>query len=465
MRNTLKKFIGDKRFYAMVLAVALPIMLQNGITNFVSLLDNIMVGQVGTEQMSGVAIVNQLFFVFNLCIFGAVSGAGIFTAQFFGKNDEEGIRQTLRFKYLAGVVLTAVAVLVLVLLQTPLINLYLHDGSVEGDLELTLKYGKDYLAVMLIGLLPYAVSQVIGSTMRETGHTVMPMLAGLAAVVVNCTGNYILIFGAFQGAPVMGVVGAAIATVASRFVEMLLLIIYTAARKTVFPAFRGVFTRLFSIERELLKNIFKKGMPLFVNEMLWAIGMSGLAMCYSKRGLAVVTGYNIASTVINVFNIAYMALGNAVGIIIGKYLGAGEYDEAVDIDRKLIAFSVFVGTVMGIILLCTAGAVSAHLQHHCRSENRRAPNADGYGLSFPLSELYAHVLFYAALGRENLYYIYIRQRFRLLRKFSAGVCSGRIYNAFHSAHLHNMQLRGNNKGDNRICHAQKAHMDKQNRLA
>ena len=354
MRNTLKKFIGDKKFYAMVLAVALPIMLQNGITNFVSLLDNIMVGQVGTEQMSGVAIVNQLFFVFNLCIFGAVSGAGIFTAQFFGKNDEEGIRQTLRFKYLAGVVLTAVAVLVLVLLQTPLINLYLHDGSVEGDLELTLKYGKDYLAVMLIGLLPYAVSQVIGSTMRETGHTVMPMLAGLAAVVVNCTGNYILIFGHF-GAPVMGVVGAAIATVASRFVEMLLLIIYTAARKTVFPAFRGVFTRLFSVERELLKNIFKKGMPLFVNEMLWAIGMSGLAMCYSKRGLAVVTGYNIASTVINVFNIAYMALGNAVGIIIGKYLGAGEYEEAVDIDRKLIAFSVFVGTVMGIILLCTAG--------------------------------------------------------------------------------------------------------------
>ena len=87
MRNLLKKFIGDKRFYAMVLAVALPIMLQNGITNFVSLLDNIMVGQVGTEQMSGVAIVNQLFFVFNLCIFGAVSGAGIFTAQFHGNKD------------------------------------------------------------------------------------------------------------------------------------------------------------------------------------------------------------------------------------------------------------------------------------------------------------------------------------------------------------------------------------------
>ena len=101
MWKTLKKrFIGDKRFYLMVLAIAVPIMIQNGITNFVSLLDNIMVGQIGTEQMSGVAIVNQLLFVFNLCIFGAVSGAGIFTAQFAGSRDHEGVRHTFRFEIL-----------------------------------------------------------------------------------------------------------------------------------------------------------------------------------------------------------------------------------------------------------------------------------------------------------------------------------------------------------------------------
>lgn len=92
--NVRKKFIGDKQFYKMVLAIAIPIMIQNGITNFVSLLDNIMVGQIGTEQMSGVAIVNQLIFVYNLCIFGGVSGAGIFTAQYFGQKDDEGIRHT-----------------------------------------------------------------------------------------------------------------------------------------------------------------------------------------------------------------------------------------------------------------------------------------------------------------------------------------------------------------------------------
>ena len=105
-----RKFIGDKRFYLMVLGVAMPIMIQNGITNFVSLLDNIMVGQVGTEQMSGVAIVNQLLFIYNLCIFGGVSGAGIFSAQYFGQGNDEGVRNTFRFKLWIGVILTAAAI-------------------------------------------------------------------------------------------------------------------------------------------------------------------------------------------------------------------------------------------------------------------------------------------------------------------------------------------------------------------
>ncbi len=101
-----KKFIGDKAFYRMVLAVAVPIMIQNGFTNFVSLLDNIMIGRIGTEQMSGAAIVNQLIFVYNLCIFGGVSGAGIFTAQYFGQKDHEGVRQTFRYKFWLAVILT-----------------------------------------------------------------------------------------------------------------------------------------------------------------------------------------------------------------------------------------------------------------------------------------------------------------------------------------------------------------------
>ena len=124
-----RKFIGDKKFYMMVLAVAVPIMIQNGITNFVSLLDNIMIGRIGTEQMSGASIVNQLIFVYNLCIFGGVSGAGIFTAQYFGQKDHEGVRQTFRYKFWMAVVLTIGTIILFLTAGENLISMYLQGEA------------------------------------------------------------------------------------------------------------------------------------------------------------------------------------------------------------------------------------------------------------------------------------------------------------------------------------------------
>ena len=109
MQNIMKRFIGDKAFYKRVFMLTLPILVQNIITNFVSLIDNIMVGRVGTEEMSGVAIVNQIIFVFNLCIFGAISGVGIFSAQFHGKGDVEGVRNTFRIKLILVAVIAVAA--------------------------------------------------------------------------------------------------------------------------------------------------------------------------------------------------------------------------------------------------------------------------------------------------------------------------------------------------------------------
>lgn len=344
-----RKYIGDKNFYKSVFAVALPIMLQNGITQFVNLLDNIMVGQVGTEQMSGVAIVNQLIFVFNLCVFGAVSGAGIFTAQFHGKDNEEGVRQTFRFKFLFCFFFALLGIEIFLLLNEQLIGLYLNEGSAEGDLALTLECGKDYLFIMLVGLLPFALSQSYGSTLRETEKTVLPMVAGFIAVIVNCIGNYILIFGNF-GAPVLGVKGAAIATVSSRFVELGILTVATFVGRKKYTFINKAFRYLFRVDGKLVSDIMKKGMLLLVNEALWSGGMSALAQCYSQRGLAVVAGYNISSTVTNVFNISYMALGMSIGILIGKHLGAKDFERAVDEDRKLVFFSVVVGVIMGVLL-------------------------------------------------------------------------------------------------------------------
>ena len=273
----LKKYIGDKAFYRRFFAIAIPIIIQNGITNFVSLLDNIMVGQIGTIPMSGVSIVNQLMFVFNLCIFGASSGAGIFTAQFHGSGDQDGVRHTFRFKIMVCSVLSAVGIGLFLTAGTPLIRLYLQG---EGDPEMArqaLAYGLDYLGVMLWGLIPFALCNAYASTLRETGQTVVPMAAGISAVLVNLCLNYVLIFGHF-GAPQMGVRGAALATVISRYVELAIVAGYTHLSARKHPFIRGAYRSAY-IPGKLLGSIIRKGMPLLVNEFLWASGMAIMNQC------------------------------------------------------------------------------------------------------------------------------------------------------------------------------------------
>ncbi len=348
----MKKFIGDKKFYKMVLLVAIPIMIQNGITNFVGLLDNIMVGRVGTEQMSGVAIVNQLLMIYNLSIFGAISGAGIFGAQFFGCKDHKGVRYIFRFKMYACLLLTIVGAAVLYYYGEDLIRLYLHDEGGGQSLEAALSYGKQYLSVMLLGLLPFGIEQVYASTLRECGETVVPMKAGVAAVLINCLLNAVLIFGLF-GFPALGVVGAAIATCIARYVQASIVIIWTHRHVEDIPFVQGVYSSL-RIPADLTKRVIIKGLPLMTNEILWSAGMAMLMQCYSVRGLDTVAAMNISSTISNLFHIAFMALGSAISIIVGQLLGAGKMEEARDTDTKLIAFSVASCVVMGTLLFLFA---------------------------------------------------------------------------------------------------------------
>ena len=352
MKAFLKKFIGDKKFYKMVLLIAVPIMVQNGITNFVSLLDNIMVGQVGTNQMSGVAIANQLIFVYNLCIFGGMSGAGIFGAQFFGQGNNDGLRYVFRFKLVTGFIITAIGAVVFSMYGEPLISLYLDENNSALANAETLHYAMEYLQIMLVGFLPFVMVQIYASTLREVSEAILPMVAGVVAVFVNLVLNYTLILGNF-GAPALGVAGAAIATVTSRFVECFIVVWWTHRHKERNPYIVGAYKSLM-IPKDLMGKIIRKGTPLLINEALWSLGMAMLLQCYSVRGLGVIAGMNISNTIINLFNITFMALGNSVAIVVGKLLGAGKMEEARDTDRKLIAFSIASCLVMAAIVIALA---------------------------------------------------------------------------------------------------------------
>ncbi|MBO6214596.1 MAG: polysaccharide biosynthesis C-terminal domain-containing protein, partial [Lachnospiraceae bacterium] len=243
--QTKSALIGDKKFYRHLLVIVVPILIQNFITNFVNMLDNIMVGQVGTNPMSGVSIVNQLLFIFNLCIFGGTAGAGIYTAQFYGQQNHDGIRYTFKFKLWIAVIIDVIAISVLLLFGDQLIGLYLHSGEAAANAsggEEILKYAKQYLTVMFFEMIPFSISQAYASTLRESNDTVLPMKAGIVAIIINLCLNYILIYGKL-GFPTLGVVGAALATAISRYVEAGIIVIYTHTHSVRHQFIKGAYRR------------------------------------------------------------------------------------------------------------------------------------------------------------------------------------------------------------------------------
>lgn len=345
----MKKYIGDKAFYRRYLLLALPMIVQNAITNLVSFLDNIMVGQLGTEQMSGVAIVNQLIFVYNLAIFGAVSAASIFGAQYYGKGDHKGHMYSFRFKLYATLLVTAFAILLFLIKGGNLISLYLTDTTGNGATEQALQYGLEYLSIMVVGLIPFAINQSYATNIKETGQTLIPMIASFVAVGTNAVLDYLLIFG-IGPFPKLGVMGAALATVIARYIEAIIVIVWAHTHGKQNQYLKGAYVG-FGVPGQELKAILIKGFPLMMNEVLWAAGMTAVTQCYSVRGLSVVAGLNIATTITNLFNIVYLQLGACISIVVGQYLGAGKLEEAKDADNKMIAFSVFCCIIMAAVML------------------------------------------------------------------------------------------------------------------
>lgn len=343
-----KKFIGSKTFYYGLMVLIVPMIIQQGISSFVSLLDNVMVGRLGTESMSGVAIVNQLLFVFNLAIFGGLAGASIFGAQYYGKGDNNGVRYAFRFKIIYAVLITAAAVGLLLTLNESLINLFLTDDGSGSNLALTLSEAKKYLIVMLLGLPPFAFSQTYSSTLRETGETKAPMAASVIAILLNLILNYVLIFGNF-GAPRLGVVGAAIATVTARYVEAIYLMYITHSHSQRFVFIVGAYSSL-AIPADIVKRILITAAPLIANEVLWSVGTTVINQCYSTHGLTVVAAVNITSTVWNLFCVVMFAMGNAISIMVGQLLGAGKIEEAKDTDNKLLFFTTVLHIGVGLLI-------------------------------------------------------------------------------------------------------------------
>lgn len=441
-----KTFIGDKPFYRTLLVILLPLVVQQGFTSFVNMLDTLMVGSLGEESLSAVGVVNQIMMVFNLTLFGGLSGISIFGSQFAGKGDVDGMRQSFRAKLYFGAIVIVLGLTVLIAFGDSFIGVFmaaekdptsqltlapamlksleadfalrgvdalawpglaLPDGAVvalqggaecctaalrdlaESRVAFAMQEGHDYLTIMLFGLLPFILVQCYAGSMREMGKTVAIMVASIVAILTNLVLNFLLIYGPHEifgmtiwGAG-MGVRGAAIATVISRFVEMFIVLVYAHRKQERYIFLKGAFRNGY-VPLSLLKRVAVTGSPLLLNEVFWSLGMTFINQCYSTRGMTALAALNITSTAWNLFCIIMFAMGNAVSIMVGQYLGRGDSKGARDVDNKLLFITVVSHIILGGGLMACSGFIPHMFDVSAKAQQLATRTLLIAGLSLPI---------------------------------------------------------------------------------
>ncbi len=326
----MKKYF-DKLFFKSALIIAMPIVIQQLVTSLAQLVDNIMVGTINGQAIAGVGAVNSIFFVLMTSTFGISEGASIFIAQQFGANKRDKMANSLAISFSIIFVMAGLALTFINVFDEQLLRLFIHGNSNEALTAMS--YGLDYLNVLVWGYWLLMINVVIGSAFRAIGQTKVPMVAGIVAVITNTSMNFMLI-------PILGVKGAAIATILSRVIEFVILI-YTLKYKQ--SAFEFNLTSFTTIKLEQFKQMITKMVPLTANEFLWGFGTSTLMAFYGARSIVDLASVQITYTIANILFVAMSGFGVAVAVLIGQKLGRDEFDQAIENSRKLMALAVVIG--------------------------------------------------------------------------------------------------------------------------
>lgn len=335
----MKNLIGTKSFYKKLIAVSLPIVVQQLITSSLQLVDNIMVGSLGDFAVGSVSSVNQLYFVVILVIFGALGGAGVYTAQYFGAKDYDKLKQTFRFKIIISLILALISFVILSFFGRFLISLFTETSE-------TINNGVNYLNIIKWSMFPWAISVSVSFTFREIGITKPLLRISIIAILTNTILNFLLIFG-YLGFPQLGIEGAAIATLISRFLESGLFVILLVKKGQVFST---KFKNLFKIEKVILKSIIIMAIPLMLNEVLWSTGQTVFFEAYSTRGDAALAAASVTGAISQLVFVTFGGVSTGIAVMVGNTLGENKLEKAKDNAKKLIFASIIFSAFMGVLL-------------------------------------------------------------------------------------------------------------------
>lgn len=345
MKKGIKKFIGDKQFYKMALAIIIPVVIQQVILSIAGYVDNLMVNSYSQTAYAGVSTANRFMFLINFFWIGLSSGISIFITQYYGAKEKDKLTGTIQLSLIIGIVLGVVSMLLLYYAGPLLIKLFIKgDGAAELE---AISHGTTYIRVIAFGAVFMLLNFMVSVIYRSLGKPKIPMFVGIIGIIINMGLNTILIFG-YLGAPALGAKGAAIATVISKVVELILLIIIAIIYdkdKSIVSIFKKNY-----MTKNFFKLYLKKGGPIVLNEILWAVGVQILARLITGGNLAWLTAFNYSQNVTDLFFVYYAGIATGTAVLVGTALGEGDFPKAKDYANKLIGV-MFVASVIAIILL------------------------------------------------------------------------------------------------------------------
>jgi putative MATE family efflux protein len=331
--------IGDGAFYKQLLAISLPIMLQQLITTAMYMADTIMIGGLGELQLAGVGAANQITFLLDVFMFGVMSGASVFMAQYWGRKDIPGVRSAMGLSMILGTVVTALFFAAVQLFPGQLVSLFSKDPLVIG-------YGIDYLRIASIGYLLRILIYSYGSALKSCAKPLLPMISGAAALLVNVFFNYCFIFGNL-GFPELGVKGAAIATLIGTVLDVMVLLI-SVYWKDMAPAAR--FRDLIKQNWAGFVKFLQVFIPVFLDDAIWAVGISLQSFFIARMGTEAFAAMMIVNTVDKLSFVFLIGIGTACAVMLGNSMGAGEHEKALLYSKRYLVLSALVGVVIGALI-------------------------------------------------------------------------------------------------------------------
>lgn len=337
-------------FYKLLFTISIPIIIQNLISSSLNLVDNVMIGQLGETFIAATGLANQIYFIMTLILFGGNSGISIYIAQYWGKKETEKIKSVLSIGLIFAISVSFLFFIGGFVFPEQILGLMSKDSEV-------VKYGSDYMKIVSLSYVITAIGFAFGFSSRSVGHPKLPMKASIISLGINTVLNYILIFGHLGFEP-MGIKGAAIATVIARVVEII--IILTGIYKTI-PVLALSIKDFFKIRLDIAKQVGKTALPVIINEGFWSLGMTAYALVYARIGTEAVAAVMITNTVNNIFMVVGFGLGNASSVMLGNTLGAGEISKAIDYNKKFLTLSIFVGVIVGVLIVILAPLIVTNL--------------------------------------------------------------------------------------------------------